>query len=110
MPSDDLKRRLNPPLLTIGAAFLILTIVIAALALGRPFLLPLVLAIVVWYVIASLRDFMANIRLGGFQLPRWVSLLLSMLVSMLVPVPMPMPMHMPMPRSMPTSMPGPLGP
>ena len=34
MPSDDLKRRLNPPLLTIGAAFLILTIVIAALALG----------------------------------------------------------------------------
>ena len=80
MPSDDLKRRLNPPLLTIGAAFLILTIVVAALAMGRPFLLPLVLALVVWYVIASLRDFMANIRLGGFQLPRWVSLLLSMLV------------------------------
>ncbi|MAH87931.1 MAG: hypothetical protein CMF26_04915 [Kiloniella sp.] len=65
-------------ILSIGAAIFILTAVVAALALGRPFLLPLVLAIVVWYVIASLRDFMAGLRLGRFQLPRWVCLLLAM--------------------------------
>ena len=65
-------------ILNIGAAILILAAVVAALALGRPFLLPLVLAVVVWYVIASLRDFMSGLNIGGFQLPRWVSLLLAM--------------------------------
>ena len=80
MPSPEPKRPAVTPLLNIGAAFLILTIVVAALAYGRPFLLPLVLAIVVWYVIASLRDFMASIAIGSFHLPRWLSLLLSMFV------------------------------
>ncbi|MAV46506.1 MAG: AI-2E family transporter [Alphaproteobacteria bacterium TMED89] len=80
MSTNHPQKPVNASVLTIGAAFLILTIVVSALALGRPFLLPLVLAIVVWYVIASLRDFMAGIELGSFTLPRWLSLLLSMLV------------------------------
>ncbi|MGB1156120.1 MAG: AI-2E family transporter [Alphaproteobacteria bacterium] len=74
------SRAVGSSILNIGAAFIILTIVVAALALGRPFLLPLVLAIVVWYVIASLRDFMSSIQVGRLQFPRWLSLLLAMAV------------------------------
>ena len=78
MLETDPRKPIGPSVLKIAAAFLILTLVITALAMGRPFLLPLVLALVVWYVIASLRDFMASLRVGNFSLPRWVSLLLSM--------------------------------
>jgi len=78
MLETDPRKPIGPSVLNIAAAFLILTLVITALAMGRPFLLPLVLALVVWYVIASLRDFMASLRVGNFSLPRWVSLLLSM--------------------------------
>ncbi len=78
MLETDPRKPIGPSVLNIAAAFLILTLVITALAMGRPFLLPLVLALVVWYVIASLRDVMASLRVGNFSLPRWVSLLLSM--------------------------------
>ena len=78
MLETDPRKPIGPSVLNIAAAFLMLTLVITALAMGRPFLLPLVLALVVWYVIASLRDFMASLRVGNFSLPRWVSLLLSM--------------------------------
>lgn len=80
MAPNEPSGAVRSSVLNIGAAFFILTVVIAALALGRPFLLPLVLAIVVWYVIASLRDFMASVSIGKFRLPRWLSLLMSMLL------------------------------
>ena len=80
MAPNEPSGAVRSSVLNIGAAFFILTVVIAALALGRPFLLPLVLAIVVWYVIASLRDFMASVSIGKFRLPRWLSLLMSMVL------------------------------
>jgi len=50
------------------------------LAMGKEFLLPLVIAIVLWYLIITLSKAFKNIKLGNFKMPRWGAIFLSFVV------------------------------
>ncbi len=59
----------------------ILTLVGWLMIVGRNLLLPLVLALVFWYLINALANFYARLHLGSWPLPRWLALTGSMITS-----------------------------
>lgn len=42
------------------------------LVIGKTILLPLVLALIIWFLIKALRDFVAGLSIGKKQLPAWI--------------------------------------
>ena len=61
----------------VASAVVVIAFVIALLVIGKPFLVPLFLAIVIWYVITSINEWLRN--LSGFmnRIPNSLTLLVS---------------------------------
>ena len=64
----------------IAHSFIIIAGVIALLVLGQDLLIPLIIAVFVWYVIATLAEVLDKIRIGKFRLPNWLRLTLSTVI------------------------------
>ncbi|WP_420461187.1 AI-2E family transporter [Neolewinella sp.] len=61
------------------AAWLItIALVLALIVLGKSYLVPIVVALVFWYLVNALNDQFQNLPLGGFRLPNAVTLLMSL--------------------------------
>jgi predicted PurR-regulated permease PerM len=52
-------------------------VVVAGLVVGRSFLLPLAIAILIWNVLDALINRIASLKLGPVSLPRWIATLLG---------------------------------
>jgi predicted PurR-regulated permease PerM len=70
----------------LSATVLSIAAVIALLVLGKPLLLPLAVAVMIWYVIDALAASFAGIRVNGIYPLRRFSLLLAFLVIVLLTV------------------------
>ena len=64
----------------IANAVIILAGVIALLVLAEDLLVPLVIAVFVWYVISTLAEVLLKIKIGKWQLPNWLRLTLSTII------------------------------
>lgn len=64
----------------IANSLIILAGIIALLILGQDLLIPLVIAVFVWYVIDTLSEVLLKIRIGKWRLPSWVRLTLSTVI------------------------------
>lgn len=63
---------------TIGLALVVL--IGYLLIVGKAFLMPLVIAIVLWYLVIALAGGLQNLQIKGFSLPHWASLILAFAV------------------------------
>jgi predicted PurR-regulated permease PerM len=61
-----------------AAVAIIVTFAFAILTLGKDLIIPMVLAIFIWYLINILADSIAMVKIGQFRLPRFVCFLLAM--------------------------------
>ena len=61
----------------IASYVIVIAFVIALLVIGKPFLVPLFLAIVIWYVITSINEWLRTPRVVKDRIPNWLSLLIS---------------------------------
>jgi len=61
----------------IAAAVVVIAFIIAFLVIGKPFLVPLFLAIVIWYVITSINEWVRTPTLVNKYVPNSLSLLIS---------------------------------
>ena len=68
-----------------AAVAVIVTFAFAILTLGKDLIIPMVLAIFIWYLINILADSIALLKIGEFRLPRFVCFMLAM-VAQTVPV------------------------
>lgn len=69
---------MRPSLLTVTLSVVLVVIFGWLLVVGRPLLLPFVIALVVWYLINALSEGFQLIRIGGKRLPVWIALPLSL--------------------------------
>ncbi len=79
MVSTDQSERLRNAALAVIA----LGVILAGLIYGRGFLIPLAIAILLWNLLGAVIERFAQIRIGEFQLPRWVAALLGVAVVVL---------------------------
>jgi predicted PurR-regulated permease PerM len=63
-----------------GLAIIATGVVLVGLVYGRAFLLPLAISILVWNLLEAMIDRFANVRLGNFQVPRWLAAVFGILV------------------------------
>ncbi|MGF1525870.1 MAG: AI-2E family transporter [Candidatus Competibacterales bacterium] len=63
--------------LNIAAAFGLTTLIVYALVIGKFLLLPLVVAVLLWYFLIRLGEVYGHLTLGHFQLPHRVALVLA---------------------------------
>jgi predicted PurR-regulated permease PerM len=61
-----------------AAIAIIVTFAFAILTLGKDLIIPMVLAIFIWYLINILADSIALLKIGSYHLPRFVCFLLAM--------------------------------
>jgi AI-2 transport protein TqsA len=76
--SDHTERLRNAALAVIA-----LGVLLAGLAYGRSFLIPLAIAILLWNLLEAVIERFARIRIGDTQLPRWFAALLGIAVVVL---------------------------
>jgi AI-2 transport protein TqsA len=76
--SDHTERLRNGALAVIA-----LGVLLAGLAYGRSFLIPLAIAILLWNLLEAVIERFARIRIGDTQLPRWFAALLGIAVVVL---------------------------
>ena len=62
---------------SIGISIIAIGVVIAGLVLGRSFLIPLAIAVLLWNLLEALIDGFGRIGVGRVQLPRWFAMMLS---------------------------------
>ena len=58
-------------------AFIVIVLVIYLLYIAQSLFIPLVIAILIWYIILALKDIYAKIKISSFQLPSQVAMILS---------------------------------
>jgi AI-2 transport protein TqsA len=63
-----------------AATAVIITFIFALLTLGKDLLIPMVLAIFIWYLINILADSIALLQIGKFRLPRVICFILALFV------------------------------
>ncbi|MGA1204711.1 MAG: AI-2E family transporter [Opitutales bacterium] len=63
-----------------AATAVLVTFVFALLVLGKDLLIPMVLAIFIWYLINILTDSIATLKVRKFQLPRFLCFLLALVI------------------------------
>ena len=63
-----------------AAAAILVTFFFAVMTLGKHLIIPMVLAIFIWYLINILADFIAMARVRDWQLPRWLCFLLALVI------------------------------
>ena len=78
---DGFQQRQGPR--NAGLAIVAAGVVLVGLVYGRTFLLPLAISILVWNLLEALIDRLATIRVGSFQVPRWVAAVLGSAVVLL---------------------------
>ncbi len=61
----------------VASAVVVIAFVIALLVIGKPFLVPLFLAIVIWYVITSINEWLRNLSRFVERIPNSITLLVS---------------------------------
>ena len=61
----------------IAASVVVIAFIIAFLVIGKPFLVPLFLAIVIWYVITSINEWVRTPTFVNKYVPNSLSLLIS---------------------------------
>jgi AI-2 transport protein TqsA len=67
-------------IMRVAAWVFIITVVLALLVLAQNFLIPLVVAACIWFIINSLSNLFARIQIGSFRLPMWTSRMLALFV------------------------------
>jgi len=67
---------------TLGFIGLVLTFYI--LFIGKTIIIPLVIAIIIWYIIIALTDFYKKIGIGHWSIPHWLALLFSLLTFVII--------------------------
>lgn len=70
----------NSRLLNTSLWLLVMMAAFYGLAVGRDLLIPLVLAIFIWYLVNTLADFIRGLPGGRFTVPKWLAFLLSAIV------------------------------
>lgn len=75
---------LNNRLVNITAGFLVVCIIGWLLVIGRDILIPLIIAIVIWYVLDTVARYFQGLSLGGVHVPRVVAVLLALGISILL--------------------------
>ena len=63
-----------------AATVILITFVFALLVLGKDLLIPMVLAVFIWYLINILADSIASIRIQEFKIPRFICFILALVV------------------------------
>nr|AWJ66328.1 transport protein [uncultured bacterium] len=61
----------------VAAYVIIISFAIALLVIGKPFLVPLFLAIVLWYLINSINDLIRKLPFVNLHIPNWASLVVA---------------------------------
>jgi predicted PurR-regulated permease PerM len=67
----------NEVLRDAGLAVIAFVVVVAGLIYGRPFLVPLAVAIFLWNVLEAMIQGFAGVELGSYRLPRWLATILG---------------------------------
>ena len=70
--ADDTERLRN-----LGLAVIVLGVVITGLVLGRPLLIPLAIAVLLWTLLEAMTQGFARVSIGSFRLPRWLATILG---------------------------------
>jgi AI-2 transport protein TqsA len=70
--ADDTERLRN-----LGLAVIVLGVVITGLVLGRPLLIPLAIAVLLWTLLEAMIQGFACVSIGSFRLPRWLATILG---------------------------------
>ena len=68
----------------LAAYVIIISFAIALLIIGKPFLVPLFLAIVIWYLINSINELLRQLPFVSQRLPNWVSLVFASILILAV--------------------------
>ena len=76
--SDDREALRNA-----GLAVIAVGVVLAGLVYGRTFLVPLAISILVWNLLEAMIQRFASVRLGSFQVPKWLAAILGIAVVLL---------------------------
>lgn len=63
-----------------AAIAVLVTFAFAILTLGKDLIIPMVLALFIWYLINILADSIAQLKVGSFKMPKFLSLLVAMVV------------------------------
>jgi AI-2 transport protein TqsA len=66
-----------------GLAIIAVGVVLAGLVYGRTFLVPLAISILVWNLLEAMIQRFASVRLGSFQVPKWLAAILGIAVVLL---------------------------
>jgi AI-2 transport protein TqsA len=66
-----------------GLAIIAVGVVLAGLVYGRTFLVPLAVSILVWNLLEAMIERFASLRLGSFQIPKWLAAILGIAVVLL---------------------------
>ena len=66
-----------------GLAIIAVGVVLAGLFFGRTFLVPLAISILVWNLLEAMIQRFASIKLGSFQVPKWLAAILGIAVALL---------------------------
>jgi predicted PurR-regulated permease PerM len=66
-----------------GLAIIAVGVILAGLVYGRAFLIPLAISILVWNLLEAMIERFASLRLGSFQVPKWLAALLGITVVLL---------------------------
>lgn len=74
----------RPNVLSIAAALFIATIVVLLLKYTAPFFIPLVLAVVIWFILITISEHYERISILGKHMPSGIALLLSMSTVVLI--------------------------
>ncbi|SKA68818.1 Predicted PurR-regulated permease PerM [Thiothrix eikelboomii] len=75
---------LNNRLVNITAGLFLICILGWLLVIGRDILIPLIIAIVIWYVLDTVARYFQSISFGGFHVPRMIAVLLALAISILL--------------------------
>lgn len=74
--SADAQKRITNAAITIIAV----GVVFAGLILGKTWLIPLVLAILIWNLLEAVISNISKIGIGGFYIPRWFGLIIAIII------------------------------
>ncbi len=75
---DSLMIINNMKAITIILSFIGLSLVFYILYIGKSIFIPLVIAIIIWYIIIALAMGYEKIKIAGFRLPHWLAMILSL--------------------------------
>jgi len=77
----EAQKSIHVGMLNITAALIFISLTVYILIIGRSILLPLVVAIVIWYLLIRLVALFSKIPLTDVEIPLWISLILAVLVT-----------------------------